>query len=82
MMMAQAQRLGAKVDAKMQLKKRGQQAVSFAELTPQVMADPGRMCELENLWETDQEGPEIFRVEVTIFQPVLSHHVAPCCVPA
>ena len=72
---AQAQHLGAKVDAKQFLKKRGQQAVSLAELTPQVMADPDRMHELQTLWHCEQEGPEIFRLEVTNSSLVFT----PCC---
>lgn len=80
--LAQAQHLGAKVNAKKHLRKRGQQAVSLAELTPQVMDDPDRMHELKSLWQSDERGPEIFRLEVTIFQLVVAQHSVPCSVLA
>ena len=73
--LAQAQQLGAKVNAKKHLRKRGQQAVSLSELTPQVTDDPGRMHELETLWQSDQEGPDIYRLEVTMLQIVFPQHV-------
>lgn len=78
--LAQAQHLGAKVNAKKHLKKRGQQAVSLAELTPQVMDNPSRMHELERLWQSDEGGPEIFRLEVTMFQLAVAQNSGPCSV--